>query len=166
MDDFKKPYEYNEDKRGPILYFVIMLVSLDILLAVMYTVQVSKAFNQNTALYYGSLAINILYFLFIIYTAVTCFRLKRNLVTISKLYLFIRAIYSTISAFIVFFHIVNKEGMVGAGMQYESFNLVILQVLIVPLTCVILISVIWYLYFTKSKRCREITDGSFHSIHS
>lgn len=159
MDEFKKPYEYSEDKRGAILYFVIMLVSLDMLLAVMYTVQVSRAFNQIPALYFGSLAVNVLYFIFILFTAMTCFRMKKNLVTIAKIYLIVRAVYSTISAFIVYFHAISDKGMVGAGKQYGNIKLLTLQVLVVPLICVFFISVIWYLYFTTSKRCKEIAKG-------
>jgi hypothetical protein len=159
MNEFQKPYEYTEDKKGAILYFVIMLISLDVLFGVTYTVQVGRAFREAPFLYYCSFAIHILYLLFILYTAITCFRLKKNLVITSKIFIIFKTVYSTVCAIIVFFNAIQVEGGIGGSMSEDKISILALQILIVPLTCVYFTSIVWFLYFSKSKRCKEIAKG-------
>lgn len=156
MDDFRKPFEYSEEKRGFILFFIIMLISTDILVAVSYTVQVYGFLKHIPVLGIGFLVIGILFILFIPFTANTCYKLKKNMVTIAKTYLIVRAVFTTCSIIIVFLKVVNDESMIGNGANhYATVAELTFTVLIAPLAYVLVFSVGWYLYFLKSKRCKK-----------
>lgn len=156
MDDFQKPYEYNEEKRGLLLLFIILLISVDIFIAISYTVQVYDVFKAIPVLKNGYLVIGILFTLFILFTAVNCYRLKANMVTISKIYLIVRSVFSICSLIIVYINAINDESMIGNGAsKYSSTSELTFTVLFAPLAYTLLFCTLWFLYFVKSKRCRE-----------
>jgi hypothetical protein len=152
-DDFKKEYEYTEEKRGAILVFVLMILSIDILMAIFYTAQVSGYFTQIPVLNISFLALGILYILFIIFTAATCYRLKKSMFSVSKIYLVIRAVYTLYSSIIIFVHSLNDPGVLK---EYDSVFIMIFSMLLLPLAYMAAFSIGWYLYFKKSKKCKEL----------
>ncbi|MDF2943633.1 MAG: hypothetical protein K0S01_2491 [Herbinix sp.] len=159
MDEFRKPYEYEEEKRGVILLFVIMLISVDIFLTLSYTVQVYGILKHIPTLGIGFMVIGILFILFILFTAITCYKLKKNMVTIAKTYLIVRAVFTICSLLIVFFNSFSNESMIGNGTkQYRTVNELIFTVLLAPLAYDLVFSIAWYLYFLKSKRCKELVN--------
>lgn len=161
MNGFGKQYEYTEEKRGLILLFIIMLFSIDSFLAISYTVQVHGFLKRIPVLATGVWVIGILFGLFILYTAITCYKLKRNMVAISKAYLIVRAIFMTICIIIIYLNLVNDKSMIANGArQYKNLAELNFMVLIMPIAYHLVFSGGWYLYFLKSQRCKEIGKNS------
>ncbi len=163
MDEFRKEYEYTEEKRGLILFFVIMLVSIDIFLSISLSVQVHNFLKHIPALGISIWVISILFVIFLLFTAITCYTLKRNLVTISKAYLIVRTIFAICCIIVIYVNIVNDDSMIANGArQYKSLSELNLRVLVAPLLYQLVFSGAWYLYFSKSKKCKEIEKKTFN----
>jgi hypothetical protein len=158
MNDSDKKFEYYDDKRGAILYFIVMLI-VDILLSLICFVQVSGVIHGLILLRFFQ-GIGFLYFLFLIYTAILCYRINKKLVRISKLYLVIRTLIMTCSIIILWLNNLYDKSMIGNGKKYNSITEFALYELMLPIIFVIITSGGWFLYFAKSKRCKEIAKGS------
>ncbi len=156
-EEFRKPYEYNEEKRGFILVFILTLLSFDILQTLSLSAQVNEAFKAGPVFRIFFLILSTLFVIFTLYTATNCYRLKKNLVKISKLYLIVRAIISTCYVVIIYVYRTSREHLVGDGQQqYQTVKEMVIGELLIPLAYVIVFSVIWYAYFTLSKRCKKL----------
>lgn len=156
MDDFRKPYEYVEEKRGFILLFVFMLITIDIIQAPVCIVQAYGHLKQNAVLGTAFMVLSFLYMLFIPYTAVTCYHLKKKLVRVSKVYLVVRAVF--LSGCIMTAFLYNMKNLLVEGRDNNNFLELLFLYLILPLVLNLALSVGWYLYFIKSKRCRELVN--------
>lgn len=158
MNEFGKKFEYFDDKKGALLYFIIMIITADVILSLICFIQ-AGALLGNPLLNVLYKAMGVLCFLLIPYTAVTCYRVKRNLVMISKVYLAVRTVYMTCGIVILFINSATDNNMIGTGKKYSSVAELVLYELLFPLGCIVISSGGWYLYLLKSKRCREITKG-------
>lgn len=156
MDEFRKPFEYEEEKRGFILVFIFMLIIVDVIQTLSLTTQVYKIFKQNSVLKNGFMVAGVLFLLYVLYTAITCYRLSKNMVTIAKSYLIVRVIFSALLVVIVYINAIKNENLIGNGIQqYKTEAQMVLEELLIPLGYVFVFSIIWYVYFLKSKRCKE-----------
>ena len=154
--EFRKPYEYEEEKRGLIVLFVVTILAIDILQTLYFAAQEYKYLGHIPILGGTFLIIGSLFIIYIIYTAVVVFRMKDNFVFKAKQYVVIRVIYSVINFLIVFYNIVTKEELIGDSQdQYLEFGRMLLVELVVPLIFIISFSLVWFLYFTYSRRCRR-----------
>lgn len=160
MDDFRKPYEYNEEKRGLILLFIIMIITIDIYQAPLYIMPTYGELKQIPAIRIAFMVISILYILFILFTVITCYKLKKNMVTTSKAYLIVRAVIMCCCIIILFFYNVNIKNKMGYGRKYSTVSQLFIMELIAPLAFVLVFSIGWYLYFLKSKRCKELVKNN------
>lgn len=158
-EEFRKPYEYHEEKRGFILVFILTLITFDILQTLSLSAQVNEVFKAVPEFRIFFLILSISFVIFTIYTAMNCYRLKKNLVKMSKLYLIVRAIISTCYVVIIYVYRSSREHLVGNGQQqYQTVNAMVMGELIIPLAYVVGFSVIWYVYFTLSKRCKKLVS--------
>jgi phosphoglycerol transferase MdoB-like AlkP superfamily enzyme len=158
-EEFRKPYEYHEEKRGFILVFILTLITFDILQTLSLSAQVNEVFKAVPVFRIFFLILSISFVIFTIYTAMNCYRLKKNLVKMSKLYLIVRAIISTCYVVIIYVYRSSREHLVGNGQQqYQTVNAMVMGELIIPLAYVVGFSVIWYVYFTLSKRCKKLVS--------
>lgn len=159
-EDFKKPFEYHEEKRGFILVFILTLITFDILQTLSLSTQVNEAFQSILALRIFFMVLSSLFVIFTFYTALNCYRLRKNLVIMSKIYLIVRAIISTCYVFIIYNYRTTQLHLVGNGQgQYPTVKAMIVGELVIPLAYVIVFSLIWYLYFSLSKRCKELVKN-------
>lgn len=156
MEDFRKQYEYTEEKRGFILLFVIMLITIDLLHTPFYIVPVNNQLKQFPVINIVFVVISITFLLFIIFTAVTCYKLKRNMVIISKVYLVVRIVFLSFCIFVLYFYELKCKTLTGKN--YSNVGELTLVWLAGPLAFELAFSIIWYLYFLKSKRCKEIIE--------
>ncbi len=156
--EFKKPYEYEDEKRGfPLLLFVVMITIVDIFDTVTSSIRVYNIFKHIIALGICCIMISILFLFFLIYTAITCYKLKKNMITVAKRYLITRTVFLISCVTIVFINKVNNSNLIGDEVnQYKTVNQMVFWELIIPLIPIILLSVIWYVYFINSKKCKEI----------
>lgn len=157
MDEFRKPFEYTEEKRGFLLIFIFMIVSIDILLALAYIIQLYDHFKQIPVLRICFIVISILYLLTIPFTFMTCYNLKKYLVTVSKAYLIIRTVFFVGCITIKFLYDVQHVNTY-IGNRYRSITEFTSMELIAPLVFELAFSIGWYLYFLYSKRCKEIVN--------
>ncbi len=156
--EFQKPYEYEDEKRGfPLLLFVVMITIVDIFDTVTSSIRVYNIFKHIIALGICCIMISILFLFFLIYTAITCYKLKKNMITVAKRYLITRTVFLISCVTIVFINKVNNSNLIGDEVnQYKTVNQMVFWELIIPLIPIILLSVIWYIYFINSKKCKEI----------
>lgn len=156
-DEFRKPYEYNEEKRGFILVFILTLITFDILQTLSLSAQVNEAYKAIPVMKIFFMVLSFVFIIYTFYTAINCYRLKKNIVIMSKIYLIVRAIIATGYVIIIFFYRTTHVHLVGEGKnQYPTVNEMFIGELIIPLAYVIAFSAIWYLYFTLSRRCKEL----------
>ncbi len=158
MDEFRKAYEYTEEKRGLILLFIIMIITIDTLQAPCYIVPVYGNLKHIPVLGICFMAISILYVLFILLTAMTCYKVKKNMVIISKTYLVVRTIFLVGCIIILFLYNVHGNNNTLIGKHYNSDIALLFTEIIGPIAFELVFSAGWYLYFTKSKRCRELVQ--------
>ncbi len=156
-EEFRKPFEYEEEKRGLLLLFVIMIVVIDILPTLSFMARFYDVFEDNRILQTVLITSCILFILYTLITAGICFTLNKRLVALSKLYLIIQAVFSAACYALLFFSIADYDNMIGIGTtQYQSFGELLSWELLFPLAYIAVFTVAWYLYFVKSKRCKEL----------
>lgn len=160
-EEFRKPYEYEEEKRGLLLLFVIMIAVVDILPTLSFMARFYDVFQDNQILRVFLIAVCILFILYTVYTGFICFTLNKKLVALSKLYLIIQAIFSVACYVLLFLSIADYESLIGIGtIQYETFGEMLCWELLYPLAYITVFTGAWYLYFVKSKRCKEFLKSN------
>ncbi len=158
-EEFRKPYEYHEEKRGFILVFILSLITFDIIQTLSLSVQVNDALKNAAIIRSIFLVLSTMFLIFTFYVAINCYRLKKNLVKMSKLYLMIRTVISAGYVVIIYVNRSTNQYLVGDGQQqYRTVKQMIVGELIIPLAYVFAFSIIWYLYFTLSKRCKRLVE--------
>ncbi len=158
--EYRKPYEYEEEKRGWIILFVVMILAIDILQTLSFASQEYKYMGNIPVIGAGFYVIAGLFILYIIYTTVIVFGMKGNFAAAAKRYIIIRTVFTLCNFFITFFNILSHESLIGeAEDQYMGTGSMLLWELVIPLAYIIGFSVVWYLYFTYSKRCRKAVEN-------
>lgn len=157
MNEFKKQYEYDDEKRsGSILLFVISLLSIDMFMTLFYTSLVSVHYLHVPVLGISYLVFSILYLLFTLFTAIICFRMNKHMLVFSYAYLLVRAVYMLCSMLLLFLNAINHQSsMIGNGKTYSSVFQMTFSVLLLPLAYLAAISIGWFMYFRKSKKFKE-----------
>lgn len=161
-DEFKRPYEYDEnpEKRGFMIFFILMILVIDTFLSAAYMVQVNNIFKDVIFLKISFLALSGLFVVFLLFTVIACIRLSKHFVAISKLYLKIRIVYMCIAMLILFFTILSGHDIAGSNYGYiKSTGKILLTFLIIPLLYNLSFYFAWNVYFKKSKRCMELVEA-------
>lgn len=162
MDEFKKPYEYEEERIGGfLLFFVILLLSVDSFFTLSLVVQGFSIANRIPAAGIVFLIFGIVYGLFLFYTAATCYRAKTHMIKLSKAFLCIRAFFTLFLMTMIYLNALGDKGMIGNGRsQYQSVEELTLIVFVLPAIYTILFSTGWFIYFIKSKKCADMVKAS------
>ncbi len=156
-EEFRKPFEYEEEKRGLLLVFIIMIAVIDILPTLSFMARFYDVFGNNRILQVFLIAVCILFILYTVFTAYICYTLNKKLVALSKLYLMIQAVFTAACYILLFFSIADYDSLIGIGtIQYETFGEMLTWELLLPLAYIAVFTVGWYLYFIKSRRCKEL----------
>lgn len=155
--EYRKPYEYEEEKKGLIVLFIIMILAIDILQTISFATLENKYLGNIKTLGIVFYILAVVFIMYIIYTAVVVFRMKANFVYAAKRYLVIRTVFSLTNFLIIFFNVMKYENLIGESQdQYLTFGEMLLWELFIPLFYIISFSAVWFLYFTYSKRCRKV----------
>lgn len=154
-NEFRKPYEYKEDKRGLIILFISMILSIDTLQTIFLVAQNDKYPGDIPFLRSTSLIIAGAFILYTIYTSIIVYRMKNNFVVKAKRYIIIRTFLFLISFLFIFLNRLKYEELIlDEHGQYLSKDTILYLEFFIPLFFIMIFSVIWYLYFTYSKRCQ------------
>ncbi|HPP36095.1 MAG TPA: hypothetical protein PK767_07610, partial [Clostridiales bacterium] len=94
MDEFRKPYEYMEEKgvSGFLLLYFIMLLAQETLLGVITLFNGYDLFSGNMVLGPIMMGISVFYILFSLFSAIVLKKLKKFAVRVSKVFLVFRAV--------------------------------------------------------------------------
>jgi hypothetical protein len=160
-DEFRKPYEYEEERIGGfLLFFVIMLVAVDSFITVALVYQGYLALMLMPAISIAFLVVSALYALTLLSTVVLCYKTKKSMIKVSKAFLIIRAVFTTLCLVIIYQNVLADPGAVGTGAnQFSSVFELTMIVFVLPLIYMLSFSGIWYLYFSKSKKCAELVKA-------
>jgi hypothetical protein len=155
MSDFKKPYEYEEEKGmgGLLMLFFVMLVTVEVLLGLMFLLQGYAVLKAVPYLGPAFLVVGIGYLLFILTTCFTLRRASRYAVSISKIFLVARALFLTPVYVLLFTRFSRNLGLfprLRLGGDLAPVGL------IVPLAYILLFSGLWYYYLSSSRRVRQL----------
>jgi hypothetical protein len=161
MDEFKKPYEYQDE---PVISGFLSVFTLSLLLEMCYgiivAVQLDKAFGSIPVLGKILLAASILFILLVLFTCFSMYKIQNHAVSTAKAYLIIRSAFLTAAAALVFIHTLNDKRAIGPGPdQFYTFGQMLTTVLINPMVYVLVYGIAWYIYFCRSKRVRRTFFG-------
>lgn len=158
MDEFRKPYEYDDEKgiSGVLLVYFIMLLAEESLLGI---ISISFGYNilpQNRVLGIIIMGISVFYVLFSVYSAVVLRLLKKYAIKVSKIFLVFRFIY------MIPYLIVNTISRVKDIPYDKDFELYavmyrsIIVSFIISILFIIAFSFGWYIYLNKSRKVKEL----------
>ena len=156
MDEFRKPYEYEEDKpvAGFILGFCVMLISSELPIGFTEVFQGANMLHPMPIWHTLYLIFGYAFLFFIGFTCFSFYRLRRFATTIAKIYLVYRFIFLTFATFLIYhFRLLDKNAIGPRISQFKDMDTLIQNCLIIPLIYIIGFS-FWYLYFLRSKRVK------------
>lgn len=169
MDEFRRPFEYQEEKRGLLILFLIMIIVVDGYISIALTFQVYGIVKAVPAAGMGIIAAGLLFLALLLYTAVCTYKMKESCAKAAKAYLIIRVLYIASCITAVYMRSAGDKTLIGNGpMQYRSAEELMMIVLIYPMIYTIAFSIIWFLYFSKSKRFRNVrqVEGVTDTVQS
>lgn len=155
MDEFRKEYEYEDEKiSGFLLIFVMWLASLDLFLSIMLIVRGVVISSKTPVFGQFFLVFGILFIGLLITTGIMCYKTMKNFVNIAKIFLIVRLVFAALCLSVVYIYTINDTNLIGIGTgQYKSIFEMTMVVLVYPAAYYVLFSVLWFLYFLKSKKC-------------
>lgn len=158
LDEFRKPFEYEEETGAiwPVRIFCIMLLSIEMFFSIIYVFQLNEFLGSVPVA--GTIS-RVLTFLFIVYILVTLIfllKVEKHAIKIAKSFLIARLVYIIPSVIVVFLYTINDKSAIGSGNgKFQSVTDIIFMLLVTPLLYTLVFSISWYIYFTKSKRVKE-----------
>lgn len=166
MDEFRKPYEYMEEKgvSGFLLLYFIMLLAQETLLGVITLFNGYDLLSGNRVLGTIIMGISVLYILFSLFSAIVLKKLKKFAVRVSKVFLVFRAVY--LIPYLIFITI-SQIRDIPYNIDHEKYSNMLGSIIVSSVVSFLLIvafSAGWYMYLNRSKKVRELfpvgIDGS------
>jgi len=158
MDEFRKPYEY-EDETGfiwPVRIFCILLLFVEMFLSVIYLFQLNEVLSDISLVQLVARILTFSIMVYILVTLIFLLKVAKHALKIAKSYLIARLVYFIPSVIVVFSYAINNKNSISFGIaKFQSLGNLILMLLVTPLFYVLSFSISWYIYFTKSKRVNE-----------
>ncbi len=162
MDEFRKPYEYEEDRKvsGLILLFCILLVAGELFIGISTLTQGYQLLRSTPAQAIPFTAFGLFYLAAILFTDYALYKLPGSALKITRLFLIYRLIYLTLAIVVIFSIRAGDPRSIGPSIyQFRTREALIQSALIIPMAYTWLFTLIWYPYFLRSKRVRK-TYGS------
>jgi hypothetical protein len=154
MSEFRKSYEYEEEKGigGLLMLFFVMLLSVEVLLALLILVQGYAVLKAVPYLGPSFLVLGSGYLVFILFTCIAVKRMSRHAVRISRIFLVARVLFLT-PVYLRLYATFSQDPRIISG--FRSHGDIVFFGLVVPLVYILLFSGLWYWYFSKSRRIRQ-----------
>ncbi|NJD01120.1 MAG: hypothetical protein FIA99_00625 [Ruminiclostridium sp.] len=153
----QKLIEYEEEKIGGLLLvYFIMLITLEIFIGIIVAFQMNMVFFSIPIAGTIILTLNIIYIASILFTAISIYKIEKYAIKISKVFLIVRLIFLNICFIIVFVNFLNGyEGMSISAEEAPTLLSLIINYLMGQVIYTLAFSILWYLYFNKSKKIRD-----------
>ncbi|MCX7708790.1 MAG: hypothetical protein N2484_02955 [Clostridia bacterium] len=152
MDEFRKPYEYEEETgvAGFVFVFAMMLIVFEVFLGVITLAQghvVAGLFPGASKVY---VAVAVLFIAFTLFTFFALYKVHKHALKVVKSYLIFRILYLTPVCVLIF-----NYSRIAKASANETLGEMIVGALVVPLIYIWGFSILWYGYFLKSKRVKD-----------
>jgi hypothetical protein len=169
MNEFRKPYEYEEEKgvSGWLMVFYVMLLVFETLLGLITLIQGYLFLNFlkfSPWMSLAYLALGSVNFLLLIFTLVALQKIPKYAIQISKIFLFVRAVFLTIACLVIY-TVVSKDFRIVQNFSSKSYFY--LSYLGIPLAYILGFSICWFWYFSKSKKVKsygEMKSSDYREI--
>lgn len=161
MDEFRKPYEYMEEKgiSGFLLLLFFMLITAEPLFGVF-----AAYFGYYSMEKFGILRIcffcaAIIYILFSVFTAVAVRKKFGSAVAITKVFLVYRLVFLIPYLCLNVYQQIKEIPYEKTYIEYSKLYDSIVTSFVINIAYVVVFSVAWYLYLKKSKKVGELFPG-------
>ena len=163
MDEFRKPYEYDDEKgvSGILLIYFIMLLAEESLLGIISLSFGYNLLSENKVLGMIIMSTSVCYVLFAVYSAIVLKRLKKYALKVSKVFLVFRFIYMIPYLIMNTISQINDIPYDRDLEMYAAMHRSIIASFIISISFIIAFSVGWYIFLKKSKKVRELFPDSF-----
>lgn len=161
MDEFRKPYEYEDEKgvSGLLLVFFVMLIAFETFLGIIAAFSGYDTVKSIPGLGKLYIGLGIFFVVYPLFTAFALRKMKKYAVRIAKIYLIARLVYHipfvVVNTIIMINRISYNKDYIEYGKEYNS----LIIGLAISLFYLVAFSVLWYLYFSRSKKVREFYPG-------
>jgi hypothetical protein len=155
MDEFRKPYEYEEERKvsGLILLFCILLIAGELFIGISILTQGYRLLRSTPTPAALFTLFGLLYLGAILFTNYALYKLPGSAVKITKLFLIYRLIYLTLAILMIFSIRAGDPRSIGPSIyQFRTREALIQNALVIPMAYTWLFTLIWYPYFLRSKR--------------
>ncbi len=158
MNEFRKPYEYEEESgvAGFILIFFLMLVAVEPLVSFNLAHMSQLILSPFTVIRWIFIGLFVIQIILLLFTCVALFRIHGIALKAVRIYLLYRVFFLCLAVVIVFVRYLQYQLEPTAGpSMFESVPELVIYQLVFPLLYIILFSVLWNIYFKKSKRVKS-----------
>ena len=158
MDEFKKQYEYVEEKgvSGIMLILFFMLIAIEPFLGILAAFFGYNTMKDTGIIGTAILYVSIAYMIFSLFAGIALKRINRYAVSLIKVFLLFRLI------FLVPFFYLNTRLLIEAIPYVSTYPLYkemynsYLTSFTMSMAYVVAFSVMWYIYLCKSKKVRNL----------
>jgi len=155
MSEFRKPFEYEEEHGlgGLLLFFLVMLLSVEVLLALAVLIQGYALLKGVPFLGPVVLVLGSAYFAFILVACVALKRMSRHAIGIAKSLLAVRALVLAPAFGLIFSRLSANPRMLS---WFRTRGNLVTFGLVIPLAYTVLFSGLWFVYLARSRRVRQL----------
>ncbi len=157
MDEFRKKYEYEEHKgvSGLIFLFFIMLILFEYALGIIVMLAEYSSIDIPSIIRALVKAGGMIYFAFTVFISIALFKLPRILIPCVRIYLVYRFICLLPPVIYNYLNALQDPEMTQTRMGTQGVIDTTVQCLVLPLIYVTVFSVLWLIYFSRSKHVKE-----------
>jgi hypothetical protein len=157
-EDFRKPFDYEEERgvAGWILFFASMAVILDGFIG--FSVWAEGYYYLHQLPFLATLywICSLLFILLIGGICLTLYKIPRFALKTVYTYLIYRVVFLSIAFIMIYIYRRGNPNIIGPDInQFSNMWQLTLNSIVIPLPYTLLFSLVWYLYFQRSKRVRE-----------
>ena len=158
MDEFRKPYEYMEEKgiSGFLLIYFLMLLAVETGLGVITLFNGYELLPGNRVFDTVIMGISVFYILFSLFSAIVLKTLKKFAVRVSKVFLVFRAVYLT--PYLIL-NTISQIRKIPYDRDHEMYSQMLGSIIVssvISLLLIVAFSVGWYIYLNRSKKIRKL----------
>ena len=157
MDEFRKPYEYDEDKgiNGLLMVYFFLLIVEEVILGIIAFFFGYSRLPENR--WFGVIIwLAVFYIVFALFSAIILRCEKKFAIKVSKAFLIFRFLFLVPFLFLhTNIRIAEIPYEVGHEMYERAYNSII-STSIISMAYIVAFSVCWYIYFLKSKKVKEL----------